>query len=143
MIVEVKFENTLNLESFIKILEKYSNYKSFLRELKINSLLGKKSQFDIQDIKPPIFGGFEDNEVKAATFRLKDSAFSVNSISFVVDKYLNVNKISLDIELLQTSHGEILSKLINFVDFKPEVIYYKDHYEVIGFVACNNSKLVS
>jgi hypothetical protein len=143
MIVDVKLENTFNLESFKKILEKYSNYKSFYRELKINSLLGKKSQFDIQDIKPVIFGGFEDDKINATTFRIKESAFSISSISFVVDKYLNVNKISLDIEILQTTHGEILSKLINFVDFRPEVIYYKEYYEVIGFVACNNSKLVS
>ena len=61
MIVDVKLENFHNLECFKNILEKYRDYKSFYRELKINSLLGNKSQFDIDDINPPLICGFEDD----------------------------------------------------------------------------------
>ena len=141
MIVDVKLENYYNLESFKKILEKYRDYKSFYRELKINSLLGNKSQFDIEEIYPPIIGGFEDSTVFQSTFRLKESAFSINSMSFIVDKDLKVINISLDIKLLETPNGKILKEIIELVEFRVSVVNYKNDFEILGFQACSKNKI--
>jgi len=143
MIVDVKLENFHNLECFKSILEKYRDYKSFHRELKINSLLGNKSQFDINDINPPLMCGLEDDSSSFGTFRLKDSAFSINSMSFIVDKDLNVVNISLDIKILETQNGKILLSLIELVDFRVVTFYNKNYYEVTGFQACNKLNLAS
>ncbi len=120
MIVDVKLENFHNLECFKNILEKYRDYKSFYRELKINSLLGNKSQFDIDDINPPLICGFEDDTSSFRIFSLKDSAFSVNSMSFVVDKDINVTKIKLDIKILKPN---------TFCPISLEII--NDNHEII------------
>jgi hypothetical protein len=146
MIVDVKLNDFHNLECFRSILEKYRDYKSFYRELKINSLLGNKSQFDIEEINPPIIGGFEDDQLSFGSFRLKDSAFSIKSMSFVVDKDLNVIKISLDIDILETPNGKLLLDLLNIghtIDFRVVIIQYYDYYEITGFQACSKDKLAS
>ena len=143
MIVDVKLENFHNLECFRSILEKYRDYKSFYRELKINSLLGNKSQFDITDIDPPLICGLEDDTSSFRTFALKDSAFTIKSMSFIVDKDLNVINISLDIKILETPKGKILLELIDIIDFRVVTLYYMDYYEIIRFQACSNLKLAS
>jgi hypothetical protein len=146
MKVDVKLNNLHNLECFRNILEKYRDYKSFYRELKINSVLGNKSQFDINDINPPLIGGFEDDSSSFGTFRLKDSSFSISSMSFIVDKDLNVIKISLDIRILETPNGKILLSLLEIghtIDFRAVILHYANYYEITGFQACSISKLVA
>jgi len=143
MIVDVKMENFHNLECFRSILEKYRDYKSFYRELKINSLLGNKSQFDITDINPPLICGFEDDTSSFRTFSLQDSAFNIDSMSFIVDKDLNVINISLDIKILETPKGKILLELIDIIDFRVVTLHYADYYEITRFQACSNLKLAS
>ena len=54
MITKVNLKEKYNLECFKYLLEKYRDYKSIHREIKINSILGKKCQFDITDIYPPL-----------------------------------------------------------------------------------------
>lgn len=145
MIVDVKLENSHNLECFKNILEKYRDYKSFHRELKINSLLGNKSQFDITDINPPLICGLDTMSSDEYSFRLKDSAFTINSMSFVVNKDLNVIKITLDINILETTpNGKILLNLLkvgHLIDFRVVILHYYDYYEINGFQACNRCKL--
>jgi hypothetical protein len=146
MIVDVKLENFHNLECFRNILEKYRDYKSFYRELKINSLLGNKSQFDIDDINPPLICGFEDDTSSFRNFSLKDSAFSVNSMSFVVDKDINVTKITLDIKILETSKGKILLSILEIghsIDFRVVTFHYPDYYEITRFQVCTRTKLTA
>jgi hypothetical protein len=146
MIVDVKLENFHNLECFRSILEKYRDYKSFYRELKINSLLGNKSQFDITDINPPLICVFEDDQVSFGTFRIKDSAFTINSMSFIVDKDINVIKINLDIKVLETPNGKILLDLLEIghtIDFRVVILNYIGYYEITGFQACSRTKLAS
>lgn len=53
MIVKVKLENSYNLESLGTLLSKYRDFKSIYREIKINSLLNKKSLLEIDEINPP------------------------------------------------------------------------------------------
>ena len=146
MVVDVKLENFHNLECFRNILEKYRDYKAFYRELKINSLLGNKSQFDIDDINPPLVCGFENDTSSFRVFSLKDSAFFVNSMSFVVDKDINVIKISLDIKILETPKGKILLDLLEIghtIDFRVVILNYMDYYEITGFQACSKDKLAA
>lgn len=144
MKVDVKLDNLHNLECFRKILEKYRDFKSFYRELKINSVLGNKSQFDINDINPPLIGGFEADNSSFASLSLEDWSFSVNSISFIVDSDLNVIEISLDINTLETTNGQLLHNLIEFehdIDFRVKIMSHSNYYEVTGFQVCSDSKL--
>lgn len=144
MIVDVKLENFHNLECFKNILEKYRDYKSFYREIKINSLLGNKSQFDITDMNPPLICGLDTISSDEYSFRLKDSTFSINSMSFVVDKDLNVIKINLDINILETPNGKILLNLLEIghtIDFRVVILHSYNYYEINGFQACSKSKL--
>ncbi len=144
MIVDVKLENFHNLECFKNILEKYRDYKSFYREIKINSLLGNKSQFDITNMNPPLICGLDTVSSDEYSFRLKDSTFSINSMSFVVDKDLNVIKINLDINILETPNGKILLNLLEIghtIDFRVVILHSYNYYEINGFQACSKSKL--
>ena len=146
MVVDVKLENFHNLECFRNILEKYRDYKAFYRELKINSLLGNKSQFDIDDINPPLVCGFEDDTSSFRVFSLMDSAFSVNSMSFVVDKDINVIKISLDIKILETPKGKMLLNILEIgysIDFRVVTFHYPDYYEITRFQVCSKDKLAA
>ena len=99
------------------------------------------SQFDIEKIYPPIIGGFEDDTVLPSTFRIKESAFSINSMSFIVDKNLKVINISLDIKLLETPNGKILKEIIELVEFRVSVVNYKNDFEILGFQACSKNKI--
>ena len=146
MVVDVKLENFHNLECFRNILEKYRDYKAFYRELKINSLLGNKSQFDIDDINPPLICGFEDATSSFRIFSLMDSTFSVNSMSFVVDKDINVIKIKLDIKILETPKGKMLLNILEIghsIDFRVVTFHYADYYEITRFQACSKDKLAA
>ena len=71
------------------------------------------------------------------------SAFSVNSMSFVVDKDINVTKITLDIKILETPKGKILLELLDIIDFRVITLHYADYYEITGFQACSSLKLAS
>ena len=146
MVVDVKLENFHNLECFRNILEKYRDYNAFYRELKINSLLGNKSQFDIDDINPPLICGFEDDTSSFRVFSLKDSTFSVNSMSFVVDKDINVTKLTLDIKILETPKGKMLLNILEIghsIDFRVVTFHYADYYEITRFQACSKDKLAA
>jgi len=48
--VEIKVGT--RIEKFRPILEKYQDYKACLRDIKLNSIFGKKVQFDIENILP-------------------------------------------------------------------------------------------
>jgi len=140
MVVNVKLENLHNLECFRNILDKYRDYKSIYRELKINSVLGNKSELEINDIIPPIMGFMEYNS-STFTNNLNNLTFIINSMIFVIDKDLNVIKISLDIKILENFSNILTEKtqseIENLIDFRPILLYSYDYYEITGFQACS------
>jgi hypothetical protein len=138
MIVEVNLEKSLSFDSFESLLNKYKDYKSFFREIKINSLIDKGSQFCIEDIYPPLICGLDPEHKNSQVFRLLDSCFRVKSMNFIIKSNLLVDKISLDIEILDTPHGKLLKDMIDLVIFKLEYIHTHDEINIIGFYATTN-----
>jgi hypothetical protein len=139
MVVNVKLENFHNLECFRNILDKYRDYKSIYRELKINSVLGNKSELEINDIIPPIMGVVDDNS--SIFINLNNVTFIINSMIFTIDKDLNVIKILLDIKILETFSNILSEKtqneIENLIDFRLILLYSYDYYEITGFQACS------
>jgi hypothetical protein len=145
MEITVKLDEFLPLDDFKKLLEKYRDFRSCYRELKINSITGKKSQFEICELNPPIICGLEEQQLptEEINFRLKDSAFSIMSMLFIVDHNLYVTKINLQINILNTPCGKILLNLLEIghtVDFRVVKLNFSDIQEITGFQACTKSK---
>jgi hypothetical protein len=113
MITKVNLKEKYNLECFKHLLEKYRNYKSIYREIKINSILGRKCQFDITEINPPLLCelGIPDENISTIT-NIKNVAFRINEISFIIDGELKVNELILNIEILETTNGKLLKNLL-------------------------------
>lgn len=49
---KIKIEKETRIDQFRPILEKYKDYKSCIRDIKLSCLFGQKVQFDIEDILP-------------------------------------------------------------------------------------------
>jgi hypothetical protein len=139
MITNVNLKERYNLECFKYLLEKYRDYKSIYREIKINSILGKKCQFDITEINPPLLCELGISEIFSSTTNLKNVAFRINEISFIIDSHLEVNEIILNIEILETPNGKLLKSLINSgidLQINPIIMGVKVKQKfIIGFYA--------
>ncbi len=142
MIVKVKLENSYNLESLGTLLSKYRDFKSIYREIKINSLLNKKSLLEIDEINPPILGGFksESNNNGFWIQDIKNSSFAIKSMNIILDSNLEIFEINLEISILETPNGINLSKIIDIVEFRPLVSLVSEYqkesiWEISGFYA--------
>lgn len=49
---KVRIEKETSIEKFKSLLEKYRDYKIFLRDIKLTAILGKRVQFDVDDLLP-------------------------------------------------------------------------------------------
>jgi hypothetical protein len=143
MTVKVTLDEVIHLDCFKSLLEKYRDFTSCYREIKINSITGKKSQFEISQMNPPIICGFENQETSNYNiFRLKESCFTINSIDLIVNNKLEILDINLKIKIMDTDNGKILETIIDQVEFRVFRISRSDELkEVSGFYACNNIKL--
>lgn len=138
MITNVNLKEKYNLECFKHLLEKYRDYKSIYREIKINSILGKKCQFDITDIYPPLLcnlGTDNHSSNVLITTDLKSVAFKINEITLIINSDLEVENIMVDIEILETLNGKILESLIELAVINPVVMQSIDEYFIVGFYA--------
>lgn len=142
MIVKVKLENSYNLESLGTLLSKYRDFKSIYREIKINSLLNKKSLLEIDEINPPILSGFksESNNNGFWVQDIKNSSFAIKSMNIILDINLEILEINIEISILETPNGINLSKVIDTVEFIPLVSLVSEYqkesiWEISGFYA--------
>jgi len=138
MITNVNLKERYNLECFKHLLEKYSDYKSIYREIKINSILGKKCQFEITDIVPPLLcnlGTDNHSSNTLLTTNLKNIAFKINEMTLIVNSDLEVEDIMIDIKILETPNGKILENLIDSVIINPVIMKSPSEYFIVGFYA--------
>ena len=138
MITNVNLKKRYNLECFKHLLEKYSDYKSIYREIKINSILGKKCQFEITDIVPPLLcnlGTDNHSSNTLLTTNLKNIAFKINEMTLIVNSDLEVENIMIDIKILETPNGKILENLIDLVVINPVIMKSTSEYFIVGFYA--------
>ncbi len=136
MITNVNLKEKYNLECFKHLLEKYRDYKSIYREIKINSILGKKCQFEITDIYPPLLCNLcSDDNPPSTMIELKSVAFKINEITLIVNSNLLVDNIQINIEILETQNGKILESLIDLVVINPLIMKTVNEYFIVGFYA--------
>jgi hypothetical protein len=141
MKVKVNLVESLPLDCFKGLLQKYRDFISCYRELKINSITGKKSQFEITELNPPIICGFEKEEnYSFGVFPISRSCFTITSIDMVVNDSLDVVDIYLEINILNTERGKLLSEILEDVEFRTCKSYkYEKVHEVYGFYATSSS----
>lgn len=86
----IRIDPNLNkIQNFRYLLEKYKDYKSCIREIKINTLFGKKCLLEVLDIKPGIkcFG--------------KDIEISISGLSFKIDNDLKILEMKANIHIIK------------------------------------------
>lgn len=128
-LVEHHTEISLNgqtLSQFERILSRYSEWISFKREIRLNTLLDdKRIQFDIDDISE--YGFLGDDEVD---INLTKTCILLKSMSFILsgDK---IDKLEIKWRVLNTKNGEILKNIIESdikidikMRFKEDVFFY-------------------
>lgn len=95
------------LECFEFLLKKYKDYKSCLRDIKINTVLGNKCILNIDEIKPEILCN-----VKVPDVDLYSTALTINKMSFVIDSNLIISSLKINYEV----HGDYKGKKIPIID---------------------------
>lgn len=136
------------LDNYDIILSLFKDWKSYKREIKINSILNDKKIEFILDIRShtigvmyiPLLSEFDDKSI------LKNACCSIKKFKFIIK---NNVIISLDIEvtLLETQYGNILKNILEYIDIVEENIYLKQYIDinnnVMLFYISNDFKNVS
>lgn len=108
MVFEVNIGD-IKLESYEKILSRFSDWKKYKREININQLLeeGKKIQFDIEIINNTMafHVSVKNSEYKYTT------SLTINKLTFIIldNKVL---KLEAELNLLDTQLGNIIKNLV-------------------------------
>ena len=118
--------NGQTLSQFEKVISRYSEWTSFKREIRLNTLLDdKRLQFDIDDISE--YGFLGDDEVDISLSR---TCLLLKSMSFILsgDK---IDKLEIKWRILNTKNGEILRNIIESdikidikMRFKEDTFFY-------------------
>lgn len=140
--VQVSLHDDIHLDCFKFLFRKYKAFQSCYREIKINSINGKKSEFEISEINPPIICGFEYwSNLSYGNMRIKDSCFIINRLEMVVSDKLIILNINLKIKILDTEKGKLLQEILDQVEFKVIPLYKSDKIvEISGFYVTSSLK---
>lgn len=115
----------LKIQNLKKLLSRYRDYKQIERELKINALLGVKSQLEITEMDSYLYCSSDYNEIVKSRGSLTNVSFIVKGIIITFDEYLNIIEMLLDIKIPNTQYGKVLTNIINNgieVIFNPIII---------------------
>jgi hypothetical protein len=131
-----------NIQNFKSLLEKYRDYNSCIRDIKINTLLGEKCLFEIEDINPQILCDFSDGYGSLTS--LATSAMSINKISFKIDTDLTVLELKVNYNILETKMGKLVTELQSIgisLDIFPRVLKMglDNSLQVVGFYINNDN----
>lgn len=125
---EVRLDDVSSkFSSYITLIEKLgNNYKQYLRDVKLNTLLeNKKVQYDIESIRQ-VYGCIDrPSEFPVDVLFIPSSAFSVKSMSFII-KDDDVLKLTVIIDTLDNERGRIIEKLVEKNIDIHLCLYHKD-----------------
>lgn len=98
---------------FEKYMRQFRPGKDFLREIKLNSLLGKKSLITLEDMKTSMGSPYyidcnDDNDIL-----LGDAIATMKSIEVIVDSELKIESLKVNVKFLDNEKGKIYEKLKN------------------------------
>ena len=119
-----------NLECFKVLLQRYKgSYTTALREIRINTILGKKCQLDIN---------IDDSSILCDTRRdpdtlIRDCATVIHKLIIIIDGDSNITSpIKAEYEILKTPSGKIIESLVDngiSIITKPKIY----NGQIIGF----------
>jgi len=132
-----------NIGNFKSLLERYKDYDSCIRDIKISTLLGEKCLFEIEDINPPILCDFSDGS--DTLISLTTSAVSINKLSFKINTDLSVLELKVDYKILNTKMGKLVNELQSLgikLRINPKVLKWglNDSLQIVGFYIDNNNQ---
>lgn len=131
---KVKLSKEYKIDSLRNLLSKYSSFKQCLREIKIGSLIGQRSQFDIEDLKPPILISIDDSNI-IYTNVYKSSLIQIKSFSVIIEVDQTISEIKIVFDIIGKDK-DYMSTLFeqNLVDVIPTIIFPSSANEFItGF----------
>lgn len=124
--IEIELDEiSSDFNSYEDLLKTFPEFKSYQREIKLNTILQEnKIQFDIYDINT-LFGhlskGIESN-INGVS-RVRDTSFRVSGMSFIL-KNTNVEKLSITIDSVNfTEDGKNITNLIK--EKSPLILKFK------------------
>jgi hypothetical protein len=142
MIVNVKLEQSYNLECLNNLLEKYRDFKSIYREIKINSVLNTKSLLEIDQLYPPILGGFKNEESDNGFWinDIRNSSFSIEKMMITIDNSMEISNIDLEINIIDSKIGKSMLEMIDLIEFRPLISLMSEYqmpseWKILGFYA--------
>ena len=98
---------------FEKYIRQFRPGKDFLREIKLNSLLGKKSLITLEDMKTSMGSPYyidcnDDNDIL-----LGDAIATIESIEVIVNSELKIESLKVNVKFLENEKGMIYEKIKN------------------------------
>ena len=126
-----------NIQNFKSLLEKYKDYDSCIRDIKISTLLGEKCLFEIEDINPQILCDLSDGTGTLTS--LSTSAISINKLSFKIDTDLSILELKADYKILETKMGKLVTELQSLgikLDVRPNL---DNSLQIVGFYIDNEN----
>ena len=131
-----------NIQNFKSLLEKYKDYDSCIRDIKISTLLGEKCLFEIEDINPQILCDLSDGTGTLTS--LSTSAISINKLSFKIDTDLSILELKADYKILETKMGKLVTELQSLgikLDVVPKILKMglDNSLQIVGFYIDNEN----
>lgn len=91
---KVKLSKEYKIDSLRNLLSKYQPFKQCLREIKIGSLIGQLSQFDIEDLNPPILVTVDDSNIIYSN-DITYTKIQITSFSVIVEVDQTISEIKI------------------------------------------------
>jgi len=131
-----------NIQNFKSLLEKYKDYDSCIRDIKISTLIGEKCLFEIEDINPQILCDLSDGTGTLTS--LSTSVISINKLSFKIDTDLSILELKVDYKILETKMGKLVTELQILgikLDVVPKILKMglDNSVQIVGFYIDNES----
>ena len=131
-----------NIQNFKSLLEKYKDYDSCIRDIKISTLLGEKCLFEIEDINPQILCDFSDGTGTLTS--IATSAISINKLSFKIDTDLSILELKADYKILESKMGKLVTEIQSLgikLDVRPKISKkgLDNSLQIVGFYIDNEN----
>lgn len=129
-----------NLLNFEHLLSRWKEFKICLRDIKINSILGQKCLYEVEDLPTPLICDFSNNN----SVSLNDASITISKLSFKIDTDLTILELKLTYRVLDTKMGKLVSELQNLgipLTISPKLSKFgtNQSVQVVGFYINNET----
>ncbi len=98
---KVKLSKVYKIDSLKTLLSKYSSFKQCLRDIKIAALIGQRSQYNIEDINPPILITIDDsNIIFHSNIEMTYAKAHITSLSIIIEVDQTISEIKIGFDII-------------------------------------------